>query len=78
MENRMENSRYKDLLVWQKSLAFANLVLDLIDNIETTRKHYRLIEQLEAAATSVSINIAEGKGRKSEKEFMQFLYISRG
>ncbi len=74
----MENSRYKDLLVWQKSLAFANLVLDLIDNIETTRKHYRLIEQLDAAATSVSMNIAEGKGRKSEKEFMQFLYISRG
>ena len=78
MEMNRENSRYKDLLVWQKSLAFADQVLDLIDIIETSRKHYRLFEQLEAAATSVPMNIAEGKGRNSQKEFMQFLYIARG
>jgi len=73
-----EQSRYKDLAVWQKSLAFADQVIDLIDNLETSRKHYRLFEQLESAATSVPMNIAEGKGRNSEKEFMRFLYIARG
>jgi four helix bundle protein len=78
MQDKKANSRYKDLLVWQKSLTFADQVLDLVDNIETSRKHYRLFEQLEAAATSVPMNIAEGKGRNSQKEFMQFLYISRG
>mgnify|MGYP001086066854 CR=1 FL=1 len=78
MEKRLEKSRYKDLLVWQKSLAFADQALDLIDHIETSRKHYRLFEQLEAAATSVPMNIAEGKGRNSQKEFMHFLYIARG
>ena len=78
MINSQENSRYKDLLVWQKSLSFADQVLAMVDNIETSRKHYRLFEQLEAAVTSVPMNIAEGKGRKSQKEFMQFLYIARG
>ena len=38
----------------------------------------RVIEQLESAAISVSSNIAEGKGRYSKKEFIHYLYISRG
>jgi len=73
-----KQSRYKDLVVWQKSLLFADQVIDVMDNLETSRKHYRLLEQLESAATSVPMNIAEGKGRNSEKEFMRFLYIARG
>jgi four helix bundle protein len=53
-------------------------VIRTIDGLDTPRKHYRLVEQLEAAATSVAMNIAEGKGRQSTKEFTQFLYIVRG
>jgi four helix bundle protein len=78
MDKTQENSRYKDLLVWQKSILFADQVLELIDQIDTSRKHYRLLEQLEAAATSIPMNVAEGKGRNSQKEFMHFLYIARG
>ncbi len=78
MEKERENSKYKDLLVWQKSITFADHVIELIDHIETSRKHYRLCEQLESAVTSVPMNIAEGKGRNSSKEFMHFLYIARG
>jgi len=37
-----------------------------------------LIEQLEAASTSIPMNIAEGKGRSSRKEFCHFLFIARG
>ena len=37
-----------------------------------------LFEQLEAVATSVPMNIAEGKGRYSRKEFIHFLHIARG
>jgi len=69
---------FEDLEVWQKAVAFAKNVIDLTDRINTTNRHYRLIEQLEAASTSVSLNIAEGKGRYSKKEFIQFLYIARG
>jgi len=53
-------------------------MINLVDKLETPRKHYRLIEQLEAASTSVAMNIAEGKGRQSTKEFIRFLYIARG
>lgn len=69
---------YKDLVVWQKSIEFANSVIDLIDQINTSQNHYRIFEQLESAATSVPMNIAEGKGRLSKKEFIHFLYIARG
>jgi four helix bundle protein len=74
----MGQSSYKDLQVWQKSMVFADEVIQLIDEMETPRKHYRLFEQLEAAVTSVPMNIAEGKGRNSKKEFVHFLYIARG
>jgi len=69
---------FKELLVWQKAIDFADKVLDTIENIESSRKHYRIIEQLEAASISISNNIAEGKGRNSQKEFVQYLYIARG
>ncbi len=74
----MEQAAYKDLQVWQKGMEFAEQVIQLIDGLDTPRKHYRLLEQLESAVTSVPMNIAEGKGRESKKEFVHFLYIARG
>ena len=78
MSDNNTQSSYKELVVWQKSMLLANDVIDLVDRLETDRKHYRLIEQLEAAVTSIPMNIAEGKGRESKKEYVHFLYISRG
>ena len=69
---------FEDLLVWQKAIDFAEVVIKTIDEFEAPRKHFRIIEQLEAAAISVSSNIAEGKGRFSKKEFVHYLYIARG
>jgi four helix bundle protein len=69
---------FQDLKVWEKSVVFAEEVIRTIDEINAPRKHYRLIEQLESASTSVAMNIAEGKGRQTTKEFLQFLYIARG
>jgi len=43
---------YKELVVWQKSMEFANEVIGVAEQVETDRKHFRLIEQLEAAAAS--------------------------
>lgn len=76
-ENNNQSS-YKDLVVWQKGMAFANDVIQVIEHLETDRKHYRMIEQLEAAVTSIPMNIAEGKGRDSKKEYVHFLHIARG
>ena len=69
---------FEKLKVYQRALDFAIAVIDIIDEINTPRKHYRLIEQLEASCTSIALNISEGKGRFSKKEFKHFLYISRG
>ena len=78
--NQREKSvfTFQDLIVWQKAIAFAEKVVLVIDDLNTDRKHYRLIEQFESAATSVAMNIAEGKGRQTTKEFIQYLYIARG
>jgi len=68
---------FEDLEVWQKAVDFADKVISFAEEIQTDRKHFRLIEQLESASTSIALNIAEGKGRYSKKEFIQFLYIAR-
>ena len=69
---------FEDLEVWQKAAEFSKKVIDLSEKIDTNRKHFRLIEQLEGAASSIALNIAEGKGRYSKKEFVQFLNIAHG
>jgi four helix bundle protein len=73
-----EEFGFKELIVWQKAIQFAAHVILVLDKIDSSRKHYRVIEQTAAAVTSISANIAEGKGRFSKKEFKQFLYIARG
>ena len=69
---------FEDLQVYRRALDFAVKVILVTDGIDAPRKHYKLIEQIEASSTSVASNISEGKGRYSKKEFRQFLYIARG
>lgn len=69
---------FQKLDVWQLAVEFADAVIAAAENMQTPRQHYRLIEQLEAASTSIAMNIAEGKGRYSRKEFVHYLYIARG
>ena len=69
---------YERLEVWNRAVDFSVAVIDAVENLSTDRKHYRFLEQIEASSSSVSMNIAEGKGRFSQKEFVQYLYIARG
>jgi four helix bundle protein len=47
---------------------------------ESFPKHelYGLTSQLRRAAVSVASNIAEGKGRQTDRDFVNFLYHARG
>ena len=69
---------FKKLLVWQKAIEFAKEVITTVEANTSDRKHFRLLEQIDSSATSIAMNIAEGKGRYSRKEFAHFLYIARG
>ena len=69
---------YEDLEVWNKAVDFAVQVIEAVERISTDRKHYRLLEQIESSSTSVSMNLAEGKGLYSKKEFIHFLNIALG
>jgi len=69
---------FEDLEVWQKAVEFTRVIVGMAEGINTRIKHYRLIEQLESASSSIALNIAEGKGRYSKREFIHFLYIARG
>jgi len=68
---------YRELIAWQKAKSVA------LDVYRCTRRFprdevYGLSSQMRRAAVSVPSNIAEGKGRYSRKEFLQFLYHARG
>jgi four helix bundle protein len=47
---------FEDLEVWQKAVDFVDKVISLAEEMQTDRKHFRLIEQLESASTSVALN----------------------
>jgi four helix bundle protein len=69
---------YEDLDVWKKAMEFASRVIKISELSPISGRHIRLFGQLEAAAVSIPMNLAEGKGRFSKKEFIQYCYISRG
>ncbi len=68
---------FEKLDVWQLAVELADTVLGLLEKLPQN-KHIRLISQMEAAVSSPSQNIAEGKGRQYKKEFIQFLHIAQG
>jgi len=68
---------FEKLEVWQLSVELADYVLGLLEDFPPN-KHIRMVGQMEAAVTSPSQNIAEGKGRQYKKEFIQYLHIAQG
>jgi four helix bundle protein len=68
---------YSDLEVWQAAMELAEHIYRVTKSFPK-EEIYGLTAQLRRAAVSVPSNIAEGKGRSSEKELVQFLHHSRG
>lgn len=64
----------EDIIVWQKAKILAVDIYSLCKPI----KDYFYKDQLQRAVVSIMNNIAEGFERKSNKEFRQFLFISKG
>ena len=68
---------YRDVIAWQKSMTLVTEVYRVSANFPQ-REMYGLTRQVRKAAVSVPSNIAEGKGRQTKKDYLQFLYRARG
>ncbi len=68
---------YRDLIVWQKAMLLCKEVYFLTKSFPK-EEVYGLTSQVRRCAISIPSNIAEGKGRNSDKEFIRFLQISLG
>jgi four helix bundle protein len=68
---------FEQLEIWQQARELAKAVRNL------TRKHpfcrdFRFVSQFNSDAGSIMDNVAEGFERDGNREFIQFLYISKG
>jgi four helix bundle protein len=70
--------RFEDIKAWQEARELVKLVNNAITANKDFIKDFRLANQIQASAVSTMANIAEGFSRQSRKEFIQFLYISKG
>ena len=71
------SASYRDLRVWQCSM---NLVVSVYTATQCFPKHelYGLVSQMRRAAVSVPSNIAEGKGRMTDRDRAHFFSQARG
>jgi four helix bundle protein len=68
---------HKRLDVWKKAI---DLTVDIYKLTETFPRIevYGLTGQMRRAAVSVASNIAEGAGRQTKKEFINYLHMAQG
>jgi len=67
----------KDLIIWKKAMQLATIIYSITDKFPKDEK-YGIVSQMRRCAVSIASNIAEGAGRESKKEFLNFLSISSG
>lgn len=68
---------HRDLIVWQKAMELTVFIYHLTKHFPK-EETYGLISQIRRASSSIPANIAEGQGRRSNREFQQFLANARG
>lgn len=69
--------KFEDLDVWQLARELNIKIVPILDKLNET-KNYDLKSQLDRSAGSVMDNISEGFERDGNREFIQFLAISKG
>lgn len=70
----MKIEKFEDIEAWKEA---RKLVKDIYSSFRNI-KDYGFRDQIQRAAISVMSNISEGFDRGSNKEFIQYLVISRG
>ena len=65
------------LKIWNASIDLCVEVYEAVANMPNDER-YGLSSQIKRSAVSIPSNIAEGAGRKSDKELIQFVHIALG
>jgi four helix bundle protein len=73
----MSISQFRELRAWQLGMDLTERVYLLTDSFPKS-EIYGLTSQARRSAVSVPSNLAEGHGRASTKEFLQFIAIACG
>ena len=68
---------HKDLDIWRESIDLVERIYKITETFPQSEM-YGLTNQMRRSAVSIPSNISEGAARSSNKEFVQFLYISLG
>jgi four helix bundle protein len=68
---------YEDLTGWQKAIQLVLFIYSVTKRFPQD-EIYGLTAQLRRAAVSIASNIAEGKGRSSDRDLLHFLSMARG
>lgn len=69
--------KFEDIQAWQKARELNKIIYNITKH-PIFAKDYFLRDQMRRASISVMANIAEGFGRKSKKEFANFLNMAHG
>lgn len=69
--------RFEDIDAWKEARKLVKMVYDTIKENKNFQKDFRLVNQIQGAAVSSMSNIAEGFSRRGNKEFIQYLFISK-
>ncbi|HWE87345.1 MAG TPA: four helix bundle protein [Terracidiphilus sp.] len=72
-----DHGSFKSLTVWQRAIEMGLAVYRFTSTFPASEQ-FGLTSQLRRAAVSVASNIAEGYGRASRGEYLQFLGHARG
>ncbi len=70
-------SSFEEVPVWQKSHKLTLRIYNITKNFPEDEK-FGIISQLRRSTSSIPANIAEGFGKNTTKELIQFLYNARG
>ena len=76
MKSQKVNTHH-DLDVWKRSISYVTKIYELTETCQSEER-FGLISQIRRSAISIPSNVAEGAACRSNKEFLQFLYISLG
>jgi four helix bundle protein len=68
---------HKKLDLWNSAMALAVDIYSATDTFPRDER-YSLTDQIRRAAVSVPSNIAEGAGRQTRKEFVNYLHMAQG